>query len=83
VQEAFKELKSIVSLAPVLAYFDYSKTAYLEANSSDYVQGSCLSQIVDKILHLVAFFFQKLTLAKCNYKIYNKELLAIVNCLEQ
>ena len=42
-QEAFKELKSIVSLAPVLAYFDYSKTTYFEADSSNYVQGSCLS----------------------------------------
>jgi hypothetical protein len=37
----------------------------------------------DSILHLVAFFSQKLTLAKCNYKIYNKELLAIINALEQ
>jgi hypothetical protein len=37
----------------------------------------------DSILHLIAFFSQKLTLAKCNYKIYNKELLAIVNALEQ
>jgi len=36
-QEAFEKLKSIVSSAPVLAYFDYNKTAYLEADSSDYV----------------------------------------------
>jgi hypothetical protein len=42
-QEAFEKLKSIVSLAPVLAHFDYNKTAYLKADSSDYVQGSCLS----------------------------------------
>jgi hypothetical protein len=42
-QEAFEKLKSIVSLAPVLAHFDYNKTAYLEADSSNYVQGGCLS----------------------------------------
>jgi RNase H-like domain found in reverse transcriptase/Reverse transcriptase (RNA-dependent DNA polymerase) len=42
-QEAFEKLKSIVSLAPVLAYFDYNKTAYLKADSSNYVQGGCLS----------------------------------------
>jgi hypothetical protein len=34
------------------------------------------------ILHLVAFFLKKLILAKCNYKIYDKELLAIICCFE-
>ena len=41
-----------------------------------------MSQIRDGVLHLVVFFSRKLTLAECNYEIYNKELLAIVNCLE-
>jgi hypothetical protein len=36
----------------------------------------------DGVLHLVAFFSRKLTLVECNYEIYDKELLAIVNCLE-
>ena len=35
------------------------------------------------MLHLVAFFSRKLTPAECNYEIYDKELLAIVNALEQ
>ena len=39
--------------------------------------------MVDGILHPVAFFSRKLTPAECNYEIYDKELLAIVNCLEQ
>ena len=34
------------------------------------------------VLHLVAFFSRKLTLAECNYEIYDKELLAIINALE-
>ena len=37
----------------------------------------------DGVLHPVAFFSRKLTLAECNYKIYDKELLTIVNSLEQ
>jgi hypothetical protein len=70
-------------LALILIHFDYSKTAYIKADLSDYVQGGCLSQIKDGFLHPVAFFLKKLTPAKCNYKIYDKELLAIVNSLEQ
>jgi hypothetical protein len=43
-----------------------------------------LSQYNNKgVLHPVAFYSKKITLAKCNYKIYNKELLAIVCCLEE
>ena len=34
-------------------------------------------------LYLVAFLFQKLTPAKSNYKIYNKELLAIIKYFKQ
>jgi hypothetical protein len=34
------------------------------------------------VLHLVVFFSKKLLPAECNYEIYDKELLAIVNCLE-
>ena len=36
----------------------------------------------DGVLKLVAYFFKKMTPAKCNYMIYNKELLAIVKGFE-
>jgi hypothetical protein len=43
-----------------------------------------LSQYNNKgVLHPVAFYSKKMTPAECNYKIYNKELLAIVYCLEE
>jgi hypothetical protein len=43
-----------------------------------------LSQYNDEgVLHPVAFYSKKMTLAECNYKIYDKELLAIVYCLEE
>ena len=37
----------------------------------------------DRVLYPVAFFSRKLTPTKYNYEIYDKELLAIVNVLEQ
>jgi hypothetical protein len=69
--------------APILTYFDYLKTAYIKTDSSDYVQRGCLSQMKDRVLYPVAFFSRKLSPAEYNYEIYDKELLAIVNALEQ
>jgi hypothetical protein len=43
-----------------------------------------LSQYNNKgVLHPIAFYSKKIILAKCNYKIYNKELLAIVYYLKE
>jgi hypothetical protein len=43
-----------------------------------------LSQYNNKgVLHPVAFYSKKMTPAECNYKIYDKELLAIVYCLKE
>jgi hypothetical protein len=81
-QKAFDEIKQRITSTPALVHFDHTQTAYVEADSLDYVQGGVLSQMKDGILHPVAFFSRKLTPAECNYKIYDKELLAIVNCLE-
>jgi hypothetical protein len=39
--------------------------------------------MTDRVLYLITFFSQKLSLAKYNYKIYNKELLTIINAFEQ
>ena len=56
----------------------------MEINSSDYVNAGMLSQLNDKgVLHLVAYFSRKMAPAKCNYEIYDKELLAIIRCLEE
>ena len=51
---------------------------------SDYVVARVLSQKDNKgVLHLVAYFLKKMSPAECNYKIYNKELLAIIWCFEE
>ena len=82
-EEAFKRLKNAVTSAPVLRHFDKSKPVILKADSSDYVTGGILSQYDDDgALHPVAFYSKNLTPIECNYQIYDKELLAIIRCLE-
>ena len=64
--------------------FDLRKQIIMKANTSDQVQESVLSQS-DKLrnLHLIAFHSQKFTKLKLNYKIHDKELLAIVKAFKQ
>lgn len=82
-KEAFLILKKAVTEAPILRHFDRSKEAILETDSSDYVNGGILSQLDNNgVLHPVAFYSKNLLPAECNYEIYDKELLAIIRCLE-
>ena len=50
----------------------------------DYVNAGVFSQIDDdSVLHPIVYFSRKMTSAECNYKIYDKELLAIIWSFEE
>ena len=56
----------------------------IETNLSNYVSGGILSQYnKDGVLYPIVYFLKQLSPAKCNYKIYNKELLAIIKYFKQ
>lgn len=82
-QEAFDTLKNSFTSAPILRHFDPTKEVFMECDASDFVSSGILSQEDDEgVLHPVAFMSKKYDPAKCNYEIYDKELLAIVRCFE-
>ena len=82
-QQAFNQLKIIVTQAPALRHFDRFKEVILETDSFDYVNDGILFQYNDEgVLHPIAFYSKNLTSIKCNYQIYDKELLTIIRCLE-
>ena len=83
-QHLFESIKKVFSTAPILQYFDPEKECVVETNTSDYVSGTVLSQPDHEgVLHPVTFLSCHHLLAECNYKIYNKELLAIVCTFEE
>ena len=56
----------------------------VETDAYDHVSAGILSQIAnDGLLHPVAFFSRKHSPAKCNYEIYDKELMAIIPSFEE
>ena len=77
-------LKNSFIIAPILKHYNPKKQTIIEADASDYMSSSILSQYDDEgTLHPVAFMSEKYNSAECNYKIYDKELLAIVRCFER
>ena len=80
----FESIKKVFSTAPILQHFDLEKECVVETDTSDYVSGAVLSQPDHEgVLHPVAFLSHCHLPAECNYKIYNKELLAIVCAFEE
>ena len=83
-EKAFSDLKQRVCEALILRHFDPNKQCFVEIDSSDYVNAGVLSQPDNNgILHPVAYFSRRMSPAKCNYEIYDKELLAIIRCFEE
>ena len=82
-QQAFENLKRAFTTAPVLAHYDSLLETWVETNASDFVVARVLSQIqANRVLKPVAYFSKKMTLAECNYMIYDKKLLEIVKSFE-
>jgi len=80
---AFTELKQRVTTAPILVHFDPAKEVIIETEISDFAIGAVLSQRdEEKRLHPVAFHSRKFQPAEVNYKIHDKELLAVVDAFK-
>ncbi len=72
-------MKKQMTEASILRHFDQNKKTILETNSFNYVNDDILSQYDDEeTLHSMIYYSKNLSLAKCNYKIYDKKLLAII-----
>ena len=83
-QTAFDRLKEMFIRQPILLPFDPDRTTVLETDSSGYCVGGILSQYDDEgLLRPCAYYSKKLSPAECNYEIYDKEMLAIIRCLEE
>ena len=83
-EKAFQDLKMAFTTAPILVHPDFAKALYLETDALDFTLGAVLSQMgIDKRLHPVAFYSQKNSAVEINNKIYDKELLAIVDSFQE
>ena len=75
----------MVTTAPVLMSPQDSEPFWVETNSLDFTMGAVLSQqsITDGKWHPMAFYSKSLSSVEWNYKIHDKEMLAIIHVLEE
>ena len=82
-EKAFAKLKKIFTTEPVLAAPDLDKEMRVEADASDYAMGGVLSvKGEDGKWRPVAFISKSLNDTERNYEIHDKEMLAVIRCLE-
>ena len=82
-QKAFDKLKRVFTTRPVLVAPDLDKEFRVEVDTSNYVTRGVLSmKCSNELQRPVTFILKSLSNIKRNYKIHNKEMLAIVRCLE-
>jgi len=82
-KEAFKELKTGFTTEPILAILDIDREIRVEADASDYATEGVLStKCEDGKWRPVAFISKSLNTIEQNYEIHDKEMLAVIRCLE-
>jgi len=82
-KEAFERLKAVFTTEPILAIPDIDREMRVEANASDYAMGGVLSTKCENgKWRPVAFISKLLNTTEQNYEIYDKEILAVIRCLE-
>ena len=82
-EEAFRELKERFTKKLVLAALDLDKKMRVEVDALDYAIGGVLSmECEDGLWKPVAFLSKLLNETERNYKIHDKEILAIIRGLE-
>ena len=79
----FKQLKKVFTTELVLAISDLDKEIRIETDTLDYTTGGVLSvKCGDEKWRPVTFISKSLNATEQNYKIHDKEMLAVIQCLE-
>jgi len=78
-------LKKAFTTAPILRIPNDKDLFKLSTNASNFATGIVLSQkdMQTNLWHPVAFFSKSLDVHERNYEIYDKELLAVIQGLEE
>ncbi len=67
----------------ILRHFDQTRETILKTDSFNYVNDEVLFQYDDEeVLHSIAFYSKNMSSAECNYEIYDKKLLIIIQAFE-
>ena len=80
---AFQKLITACTFKSVLQMFDSKKSIHIKTDASDLIIKRCFMQEYKRKHHFIAYHFRKMSSVEQNYNIHDKELLAIMKCLDQ
>ncbi|KAM2374917.1 hypothetical protein ACFXTH_043762 [Malus domestica] len=80
---SFKQLKELLTMAPIIVPPDWSLPFKLMYDASDYALGAVLGQRKDKRSHVIYYASRTLNDAQLNYSTTEKELLAVGFALDK
>ncbi len=76
-------MKKQMTEAFILCHFDQNRKTILETDLFNYVNDDILSQYNDEeTLHLMIYYSKNLSFTECNYEIYDKKLLTIIQAFK-
>jgi len=76
-------MKEIFTTRPLLVAPDLDKEFRVEVDASNFATGGVLSiKCEDGKWQPVAYISKSLNKTECNYEIHDKEMLAVIRCLE-
>ena len=79
----FEQLKTVFTSRPLLVAPDLDKEFRVEVDASNFATGGVLSiKYKDNKWRPVAYISKSLNEIERNYEIHNKEILAVICCLE-
>ncbi len=79
----FMKLKAMFISASILVSFDHTCTTVMKTDFSDWCIDEILLQLMNNVWRLCAYYLKKNASAECNYEIYDKEMLIIIQCLKE
>ena len=82
-KKAFKELKRRLTIALILAIYNFKKEVILETDVLDYAIRACLTQKrEDNKIRPIVYYSRKMIGLELNYDIHDKELFIIVEAFK-
>jgi len=81
--QGFTKLKAMFISASILVSFDHTCMTVMKTDFSNWCIDEILLQLVNSVWRLCVYYLKKNVSAECNYEIYDKEMLIIIQCLKE
>jgi len=79
----FKKLKTMFISVLILVLFDHTCMTVIKTDFSDWCINEILLQLMNDVWRLCVYYLKKNASAECNYEIYDKEMLIIIQYLKE